>query len=63
MAEGKEKEMGTHFQKELQELKEELLKMAALVEEAIITAVQSLVKRDSHLAKRTFEGEDQINRM
>jgi len=55
--------METHFQKELQELKEDLLKMAALVEEAISTAVQSLVKRDSDLAKRTFEGEDQINKM
>jgi phosphate transport system protein len=63
MEEGKEKRMETHFQKELQELKEELLKMAALVEEAISTAVQSLVKRDSDLAKKTFEGEDQINRM
>jgi len=55
--------METHFQKELQELKGDLLKMAALVEEAISTAVQSLVKRDSDLAKKTFEGEDQINRM
>ena len=63
MAEGKEKRMGTHFQKELQELKQDLLKMAALVEEAISTAVQSLVKRDSDLAKKTFGGEDQINRM
>ena len=63
MEEGKEKRMETHFQKELQELKEDLLKMAALVEEAISTAVQSLVKRDSDLAKKTFEGEDQINRM
>ena len=63
MAEGKEKRMETHFQKELQELKEDLLKMAALVEEAISTAVQSLVKRDSDLAKKTFEGEDRINGM
>jgi phosphate transport system protein len=63
LEEGKEKRMETHFQKELQELKEELLKMAALVEEGISTAVQSLVKRDSDLAKKTFEGEDQINRM
>ena len=55
--------METHFQKELQELKENLLKMSALVEEAISTAVQSLVKKDSDLAKKTFEGEDQINRM
>ena len=37
--------------------------MAALVEEAISTAVRSLVKRDSDLAKKTFEGEDWINRM
>jgi phosphate transport system protein len=53
----------THFQKELQELKENLLTMAALVEEAIRNAVESLVKRDSDLAKKTFEGEDKINDM
>ena len=63
MAEVREKEMETHFQKELQELKEDLIRMAALVEEAINTAVQSLVKRDSDLAKKTFEGEDRINGM
>ncbi len=55
--------METHFQKELQQLKEDLLKMAALVEEGINTAIQSLVKRDSDLAKKTFEGEDKINDM
>ncbi len=55
--------MDTHFQKELQELKENLLKMAAMVEQAIHTAVQSLVQRDSELAKKTFEGEDRINAM
>ncbi len=58
-----EKGMETHFQKELQGLKEDLLMMAALVEEAISTAVQSLVKRDSDLAQKTFEGEDRINAM
>jgi phosphate transport system protein len=63
MAEGKEKGMETHFQKELQDLKQDLLKMAALVEGAISTAVQSLIKRDLDLAKKTFEGEDQINGM
>jgi phosphate transport system protein len=55
--------METHFQQELQELKESLIKMAALVEEAINDAVQSLVKRDSDLAKKTFEEEDKINAM
>jgi phosphate transport system protein len=53
----------THFQKELQELKENLLKMAAMVEEAIHDGVQSLVKRDSDLARKTFDFEDRINKM
>jgi len=53
----------THFQMELEELKINLLKMAAWVEEAISQAVQSLVKRDSELAKKTFAGEDRINRL
>jgi phosphate transport system protein len=61
MVEGQEKGMETHFQKELEDLKQDLLKMAALVEEAISMAVQSLIKRDLDLAKKTFEGEDQIN--
>jgi len=55
--------METHFQKELEDLKEELLKMAALVEDAIHHAVQSLVKRDSGLIQKTFEGENRINAM
>jgi phosphate transport system protein len=55
--------METHFQQELQELKESLLKMAGLVEGAIGDAVQSLVKRDSDLARKTFEGENKINAM
>jgi len=53
----------TQFQKELEKLKENLLKMAALVEEAISNSVQSLVKRDTDLANKTFDGEDRINRM
>ena len=53
----------THFQKELQELKDDLLKMAAFVEESTNNAVLSLVKRDSELAQKTFEFEDRINKM
>jgi len=55
--------MDTHFQKELEELKKNLLKMAALVEEAIRDAVQSLVQGDAALAQKTFDGEDRINSM
>ena len=53
----------TKFQKELEKLKESLLKMAALVEEATSNSVQPLVKRDTGLAQKTFDGEDRINRM
>jgi phosphate transport system protein len=63
MAGGEEKGMETHFQKELQDLKQDLLRMATLVEETISTAVQSLIKRDFDLAKKTLEAEDQINGM
>jgi phosphate transport system protein len=59
----RKKEMETHFQKELEELKGNLLKMAAIVEEAIRDSVQSLVKRDSQLAEETFKMENQINDM
>jgi phosphate transport system protein len=53
----------THFQKELEELKKNLLKMATLVEEAINNAVQSLVKRNLELAQKAFEAEGRINTM
>jgi phosphate transport system protein len=53
----------TQFQKELEELKENLLKMATLVEGTIHDAVQSLVKRDSDLANEIFKREKQINDM
>jgi len=53
----------THFQKELEELKQNLLKMAAMVEEALRNSVQSLVKRDSDLAQKAFGFEDRINKM
>jgi phosphate transport system protein len=54
---------GTQFQKELQELKENLLKMATQVEGMIHDAVQSLVKRDSDLANQIFSREKQINEL
>jgi phosphate transport system protein len=55
--------METHFEKELETLKSDLLRMASLVEEAVRNAVQSLVKRDSELVQKTLEGEDRINKL
>jgi phosphate transport system protein len=53
----------THFQRELEKLKESLLRMAALVEKVISDSVQSLIKRDSDLAKKTIAGDDPINNL
>ena len=55
--------MKTHLQQELNELKSELLRMAGLAERAISNAVEALVKRDTPLAKKTIQGDAQINEM
>ena len=55
--------MNTHFQKELTQLKENLLKMATLVEETLRDAIAALMNRDSEMIKKTMEKEDKINAM
>ena len=55
--------MERQFEKELQDLRENLLKMGTLAEEAIANAVKSLVERDSDLARRTIERDSQINEL
>ena len=55
--------MDTHFQKELAQLKENLLKMATLVEETIRDAISALMNRDAEMIKQTMEKEDKINAM
>lgn len=55
--------MDTHFHRELEDLKANLLKMATLVEETIRDAILALVNRDSELIKKTMAKEDKINAM
>jgi phosphate transport system protein len=55
--------METHFQQELNHLKEELLRMAGLTELAIAHAVDALVKRNTPLAERTIREDKAINEM
>jgi phosphate transport system protein len=55
--------MATHFQQELNKLKENLLQMAGLAERAISNAVEALVKRDTALAERTIAEDEKINQM
>ena len=50
-----------HYEKELKDIKEQLLYEGALVEQAIDRAVRSLLERDSGLARGVIAGDDQIN--
>lgn len=52
-----------HYQNELNELNEKMLKMAALVEESMDKAMDSLVKKDVELAKEVIEFDPKINEM
>lgn len=52
-----------HFAEELEELKQALLEMGALVESSIHTSVQSFIQHDNRLARRVIEDESLINKM
>lgn len=52
-----------HFAEELEELKQALLEMGALVESSIHTSVQAFIQHDDRLARRVMEDESLINKM
>jgi phosphate transport system protein len=51
----------TVFDEELQHLKEKLLKMGSLVEDAIKLSVQALVERDNELAQKIIDNDRLVN--
>ncbi len=53
--------MISHFDEELMRLKEKVLKIGAMVEEAINDSVRSLVERDGELARNVIEKDHQVN--
>lgn len=55
--------MQRHFDRDIQELMETLLRMGALVEEQISQAVQALQERDTGLAEKVIGGDDAIDEM
>ena len=55
--------MDTHYQQELNKLKEHLLKMAGLAERAIRNGVEALMNRDTPLAEKTIAADKAINEM
>lgn len=55
--------MQRHFDEELKNLKEKILRMGALVEEQIRNSIKSLVERDSDLARQVISNDHRVNAM
>ncbi|MFH1778131.1 MAG: phosphate signaling complex protein PhoU [Candidatus Omnitrophota bacterium] len=53
--------MERHFDEELKELKEKVLKMGSLVEKAICLSIKALVERKNELAEQVIKSDDEIN--
>lgn len=52
-----------HFDRDIEHLKELLLRMGAMVEDAISDSIRALVDRDSALAERVIASDDAIDEM
>jgi phosphate transport system protein len=55
--------MHRHFDKDIDDLTEMLLRLGATVEEAIGLSIRALLERDSALAERVIASDDRIDRM
>ncbi|MDO9464894.1 MAG: phosphate signaling complex protein PhoU [bacterium] len=53
--------MKRHFDEELKELNNQLLRMGAFVEEAIVLSVKALVNRDADLAEKVIKSDEAID--
>ena len=53
--------MERHFDEALKQLKEKLLRMSSLVEEAIGTSIKALMERNAELAYKVIKADDAIN--
>lgn len=52
-----------HFDREIETLKEMLLRMGAMVEEQIHLSIRALMERDTALAQKVIEGDGRIDQM
>lgn len=55
--------MHRHFHEELQQLKDDILKMAALAQEAITLSVDSLKNRDKAAARKVIDSDVEMDRL
>lgn len=52
-----------HLDKEIEELKEQLLRMGAMVEDSISESIRALLERDTSVAERVIASDTEIDRM
>ena len=52
-----------HFDKEIEHLKELLLRMGAMVEDAINDSIRALLERDTAIAQRVIDADNEIDQM
>ncbi|MEI6367521.1 MAG: phosphate signaling complex protein PhoU [Planctomycetota bacterium] len=55
--------MTRHIERQIEQLKEKILRVGTLVEEAISKSITALINRDSHLAQRVMASDEEIDRM
>jgi len=55
--------MERHFDEELKNLKEKLLRMSGVVEESIGSAIKALMERNAELSYKVIKGDDTVNRL
>ncbi len=55
--------MTRHIERQVDNLKERLLRVGTLVEEAISKSITALINRDTHLAQRVMANDEEIDRM
>ena len=53
--------MERHFEKELERLKTEIIKMGSIVEEAIAMSIRSLQEKNADLSRRVIDNDGRIN--
>jgi len=52
-----------HFDKDIEDIKELLLRMGAMVEDAIQQSIRALMERDAEIAEQVIGNDDRIDRM
>ena len=55
--------MTRHIERQIDQLKERILRVGTLVEEAISKSITALINRDAHLAQRVMANDEEIDRM